>query len=85
MLFRSVQAMAPNYGFNPKDAEKDPAVYGEDLALYDVDMGLDSAAFDEALGKLVELGAFDSAPAFDTYTDLDALHAAQDALGIARR
>ncbi|MDP7508450.1 MAG: hypothetical protein QF532_08445, partial [Acidimicrobiales bacterium] len=69
----------------PKDAEKDPAVYGEDLALYDVDMGLDPAAFDEALGKLVDLGAFDSAPAFDTYTDLDALHAAQDALGIARR
>jgi len=81
----AVQAMAPNYGFNPKDAEKDPAVYGEDLALYDVDMGLDPAAFDEALGKLVDLGAFDSAPAFDTYTDLDALHAAQDALGIARR
>jgi NitT/TauT family transport system substrate-binding protein len=81
----AVQAMAPNYGFNPKDAEKDPAVYGEDLALYDVDMGLDPAAFDEALGKLVDLGAFDSAPAFDTYTNLDALHAAQDALGIARR
>ncbi|MDP7209021.1 MAG: ABC transporter substrate-binding protein, partial [Acidimicrobiales bacterium] len=81
----AVQTMAPNYGFNPKDAEKDPAVYGEDLALYDVDMGLDPAAFDEALGKLVDLGAFDSAPAMDTYTNLDALHAAQDALGIAQR
>jgi ABC-type nitrate/sulfonate/bicarbonate transport system substrate-binding protein len=81
----AVQTAAPNYGFNPKDAEKDPAVYAEDLALYDVDMGLDPAAFDEALGKLVELGAFDSAPAFDTYTNLDALHAAQDSLGVARR
>ncbi|GII90537.1 ABC transporter substrate-binding protein [Sinosporangium siamense] len=75
-----VQDMMKAKGFMVTPLEADPAVYANGPHLYDDDGGLVPKMFDELLGVLKMPPA-----KFDSFTSLDQLYRAQDALGIARR